>query len=374
MRTVHIRTHRSTKSKVTRPRTPARRATAAPAISHTSVLPPSRPQHVSARFPPKIPAFTEKFGFSRDFAEKIAHCPPQNATQLKSKSSGHAHPHTGRQPHPQFPASPHTAQPLPIAAQKQPQPCTPARRTEITPIISYNSVPPSDRRGTSPPHASHDLFKNLNFDAFSDFFRDFTAKIAPRISRALSRQKNRFLPKKPPFYTISPENSHCTPPNPYPTARGAIHRNPAEFPLKLPQKAPFHPRAPHRRNSSCIYEKSCIFRIHRSLQSTPIRPKLPNVAIFHRDPKPFRTNPANETISPPFCYPLRIFSTIHSILQSSHVRNVPIRPVYWDISDIRTVSFAGFPCHIRPNTAPAHVIFVPIRPISRRRPCHKRPN
>ena len=144
------------------------------------------PRRISTPIPPdsrrKFRLLLKFSAFSRDFAEKIAHCPPQNATQLKSKSSGHAHPHTERQPYPQFPASPRTTQSLPIAAQKQPQPCTPARRTTAVPAISHTPVlsPSRPRRISAPiPPDSRRKFRlSLNFPAFRAILPEKTRRPA----------------------------------------------------------------------------------------------------------------------------------------------------------------------------------------------------
>ena len=56
-----------------------------------------------ARFPPKIPAFTEFSGFSRNFAEKCAPSTSEHIAAQNQRLPGRAHLRAERQPHPQFP-------------------------------------------------------------------------------------------------------------------------------------------------------------------------------------------------------------------------------------------------------------------------------
>ena len=154
---------------------PSLRATTRPPRRNSAPIPPDSRRKIG--FLLRFPAF-------RAISPKNTHRPPQNATQLKSKSSGHAHPHTERQPYPQFPASPRTAQPLPIAAQKQPQPCTPARRATAAPAISHTSVLSPNRP------------------------RRISAPILPDF-----RRKSRLSLNFPAFRAISPKNAHRPHPN-----------------------------------------------------------------------------------------------------------------------------------------------------------------
>ena len=56
-----------------------------------------------ARFPPKIPAFAEISGFSRNFAEKCAPSTSEHIAAQNQRLPGRAHLRAERQPHPQFP-------------------------------------------------------------------------------------------------------------------------------------------------------------------------------------------------------------------------------------------------------------------------------
>ena len=116
-----------------------------------------------ARFPPKIPAFTEFSGFSRNFAEKCAPSTSEHIAAQNQRLPGRAHLRAERQPHPQFP--------IPLC-------CHPAARS------------------TFPPDSRRKIGFLLKFSAFS---RDFSEKCAPSAPKCDATQKQKQRPCPPTY-------------------------------------------------------------------------------------------------------------------------------------------------------------------------------